>query len=142
MSPLAGDGREGGIQNILRTIKRRQTLFLFTSALVSGALAVNTIRERIFSPVYQGAFQLQISSPFDEGGSPVAGDGGKLEAIARYKQRIDVPSLIVLLRSPYLISPVATRLGPGVGRCTAACCELSDVVCVVLYWYWTINRVK
>jgi len=111
LSPLAGDSREGGIQNLLRTIKRRQTLFLFTSALVSGALAVNTIRERIFSPVYQGSFQLQISSPFDEGGSPVAGDGGKLEAIARYKQRIDVPSLIVLLRSPYLTSPVATRLG-------------------------------
>ena len=111
VSPLAGESREGGIQNILRTIKRRQTLFLFTSALVSGALAVNTIRERIFSPVYQGSFQLQISSPFDEGGSPVAGDGGKLEAIARYKQRIDVPSLIVLLRSPYLTSPVATRLG-------------------------------
>ena len=111
LSPLAGDSREGGIQSLLRTIKRRQTLFLFTSALVSGALAVNTIRERIFSPVYQGSFQLQISSPFDEGGSPVAGDGGKLEAIARYKQRIDVPSLIVLLRSPYLTSPVATRLG-------------------------------
>ena len=111
LSPLASDNREGGIQNLLRTIKRRQTLFLFTSALVSGALAVNTIRERIFSPVYQGSFQLQISSPFDEGGSPVAGDGGKLEAIARYKQRIDVPSLIVLLRSPYLTSPVATRLG-------------------------------
>jgi len=111
LSPLAGEGREGGIQNLLRTIKRRQTLFLFTAALVSGALAVNTIRERIFSPVYQGTFQLQISSPFEEGGSPVAGDGGKLEAIARYKQRIDVPSLIVLLRSPYLTSPVATRLG-------------------------------
>jgi succinoglycan biosynthesis transport protein ExoP len=110
-SPLAGENNESGIQNLLRTIKRRQTLFLFTSALVSGALALNTIRERIFNPVYQGTFQLQISSPFDESSSPVSGDGGKLEAIARYKQRIDVPSLIVLLRSPYLTSPVATRLG-------------------------------
>lgn len=111
LAPLGAESREGGIQNLLRTIKRRQTLFLLTSALVSGALAINTIRERIFSPVYQGSFQLQISSPFDETGSPVAGDGGKIEAIARYKQRIDVPSLIVLLRSPYLTSPVATRLG-------------------------------
>jgi capsular exopolysaccharide synthesis family protein len=111
LTPLAGESRESGIQNLLRTIKRRQTLFLFTSALVSGALALNTIRERIFSPVYQGSFQLQISSPFDEGSSPVTGDGGKIEAIARYKQRIDVPSLMVLLKSPYLTSPVATRLG-------------------------------
>jgi len=54
---------------------------------------------------------LQISSPFDESNSPVAGDGGKIEAIARYKQKIDVPSLMVLLRSPFLTSPVATRLG-------------------------------
>jgi len=111
LTPLAGEAKESGIQNLLRTIKRRQTLFLFTSALVSGALAINTIRERIFSPVYQGSFQLQITSPFDDGNSPVAGDGGKIEAIARYKQRIDVPSLMVLLKSPYLTSPVATRLG-------------------------------
>lgn len=110
-SPLSADSGENGIQNLLRTIKRRQSLFLFTSALVSGALALNTIRERIFSPIYQGSFQLQITSPFDESNSPVAGDGGKIEAIARYKQRIDVPSLMVLLRSPYLTSPVATRLG-------------------------------
>ena len=111
LSPFSGEIKESGIKTLLRTIKRRQTLFLFTSALVSGALALNTIRERIFSPVYQGSFMLQISSPFDESGSPVAGDGGKLEAVARYKQKIDVPSLMVLLRSPYLTSPVATRLG-------------------------------
>jgi uncharacterized protein involved in exopolysaccharide biosynthesis len=111
LSPFSGEIKESGIKSLLRTIKRRQSLFLFTSALVSGALALNTIRERIFSPVYQGSFMLQISSPFDESGSPVAGDGGKLEAVARYKQKIDVPSLMVLLRSPYLTSPVATRLG-------------------------------
>ncbi len=111
LSPFSGESKESGIQNLLRTIKRRQNLFLFTSALVSGALALNTIRERIFSPVYQGSFMLQISSPFDESNSPVAGDGGKIEAIARYKQKIDVPSLMVLLRSPFLTSPVATRLG-------------------------------
>jgi capsular exopolysaccharide synthesis family protein len=111
LSPFSGESKESGIQNLLRTIKRRQTLFLFTSALVSGALALNTIRERIFSPVYQGSFMLQISSPFDESNSPVAGDGGKIEAVARYKQKIDVPSLMVLLRSPFLTSPVATRLG-------------------------------
>ena len=111
LSPFSGESKESGIQSLLRTIKRRQTLFLFTSALVSGALALNTIRERIFSPVYQGSFMLQISSPFDESNSPVAGDGGKIEAIARYKQKIDVPSLMVLLRSPFLTSPVATRLG-------------------------------
>jgi len=138
LAPLAGENRESGIQSLLRTIKRRQTLFLFTSALVSGALAINTIRERIFNPVYEGSFQLQISSPFDESGSPVAGDGGKLEAIARYKPRIDVPSLMVLLQSPYLVSPVATRLGLSneevIKNLTMATAGVQNVIQVNLRW--------
>jgi len=138
LAPLAGENRESGIQSLLRTIKRRQTLFLFTSALVSGALAINTIRERIFNPVYEGSFQLQITSPFDESGSPVAGDGGKIEAIARYKQRIDVPSLMVLLQSPYLVSPVATRLGLSneevIKNLTMATAGVQNVIQVNLRW--------
>ena len=138
LAPLAGENRESGIQSLLRTIKRRQNLFLFTSALVSGALAINTIRERIFNPVYEGSFQLQITSPFDESGSPVAGDGGKIEAIARYKQRIDVPSLMVLLQSPYLVSPVATRLGLSneevIKNLTMATAGVQNVIQVNLRW--------
>ena len=110
-SPLAsaeGDGG-GGIKGLIRTIKRRQGVFLLTFSLVTGALALETLRQRIFSPVYEGGFQIQISNPFE---SAVSGVGeNKLENIARQAPKNDVPSLIVLMRSPRLIKPVADRMG-------------------------------
>jgi len=48
----------------MRTLKRRQGVFLFTFAVVTGAMAVDTLRQRIFNPVYEGGFQIQISNPF------------------------------------------------------------------------------
>ena len=67
------------------------------------------MRQRIFAPVYEGGFQIQISNPFE---SAVSGFGeNKLESIARQAPKNDVPSLIVLMRSPLLIKPVADRTG-------------------------------
>jgi len=110
-SPLAsaeGSGG-GGIKGLIRTVKRRQGVFLFTFALVTGALALDTLRQRIFSPIYEGGFQIQISNPFE---AAVSGGGEtKLENIARQETKNDVPSLIVLMRSPLLVKPVADRMG-------------------------------
>jgi capsular exopolysaccharide synthesis family protein len=110
-SPLAsaeGSGG-GGIKGLIRTVKRRQGVFLFTFALVTGALALDTLRQRIFSPIYEGGFQIQISNPFE---AAVSGVGEtKLENIARQETKNDVPSLIVLMRSPLLVKPVADRMG-------------------------------
>jgi hypothetical protein len=76
---------------------------------VTGALALDTLRQRIFSPVYEGGFQIQISNPFE---MAVSGVGeSKLESIARQAPVNDVPSLIVLMRSPLLVRPVADRMG-------------------------------
>ena len=110
-SPLASaeGGGDGGLKGLVRTVKRRQGVFLFTFALVSGAMALDTLRQRIFAPVYEGGFQIQISNPFE---SAVSGLGeNKLETIARQAPKNDVPSLIVLMRSPLLIKPVADRAG-------------------------------
>ncbi|MCS5697523.1 polysaccharide biosynthesis tyrosine autokinase [Cyanobium sp. FGCU-52] len=96
---------------MLRTIKRRQGIFLFTFGLVTGILALNTLRQRIFSPVYEGGFQLQIANPFETSGG---GGSGPVEAIARSTVKNDVPSLIVLMRSPLLIRPVALKQGVAV----------------------------
>ncbi|KEF42952.1 MAG: hypothetical protein ER33_03540 [Cyanobium sp. CACIAM 14] len=99
----------GGLGGLVRTIRRRQTVFLLTFAVVTGALAINTLRQRIFSPVYQGGFQMQISNPFEDKNG--GGGGGSVEAIARTPLKPDVPSLIVLMRSPLLLGPVAQRQG-------------------------------
>ncbi|MFM7362477.1 MAG: hypothetical protein ACKO25_11785, partial [Cyanobium sp.] len=109
-SPLASEERgSNGVAGLFRTIKRRQGLFLLTASLVTGAMAVNTLRERIFSPVYEGGFQMQISNPLEDK-SGVTGTGS-IESIARSNPKPDVPSLIVLLRSPLLLRPLAEKQG-------------------------------
>ena len=81
----------GGLKGIVRTIKRRQGVFLFSFGLVTGALALDTLRQRIFSPVYSGGFQIQISNPFE---TAVSGGGeNKLETIARQTPKADVPKI-------------------------------------------------
>ena len=111
-SPLAPEdnGSSGGIRGLIRTLKRRQGVFLFTFAVVTGAMAVDTLRQRIFNPVYAGGFQIQISNPFEQAISPLGAES-KLESVARTAPKTDVPSLIVLMRSPLLIKPVADRMG-------------------------------
>lgn len=112
-SPLSptGEGQSGsgGLGGLVRTVKRRQSVFLITFAVVTGVLAINTLRQRIFNPVFQGGFQMQITNPFDNSG--VGGGGGSVESIARSEVKADVPSLIVLMRSPLLLGPVAQRQG-------------------------------
>jgi succinoglycan biosynthesis transport protein ExoP len=97
---------------LLRTVRRRQGLFLLVFSAVSAALALNTLRERLLAPVYQGGFQIQISNPFEARG-PASNQtsSGALETIARKDSSVDVPSVIVLLRSPLLIAPVAEKQG-------------------------------
>jgi len=116
LSPLAGGG-EGdgstGFRWIFRTVKRRQGLFLFTFALVTSALAINSIRQRIFSPIFEGKFLMQISNPFETTGG---GGGGTVESIARATPQANVPNLIVLLRSPLLLRPIAESHGVAIGQ--------------------------
>jgi succinoglycan biosynthesis transport protein ExoP len=114
MSPQVDD-QGSGISGLLRTIKRRQGIFVFTFVLVSGALAVDTIRQRIFSPVYQGGFQMQISSPFDSGRrlSGSSGDGTVGEIAATIPEP-DIPSLVVLLRSPWLLRDLSDKQGVSI----------------------------
>ena len=115
-SPLATDEQSrSGIAGLLRTIKRRQGLFFLTAGLVSGAMALNTLRERFYSPVYQGGFQMQISNPLEENTGSRDRDAGSIESIARTNVKSDVPSLIELLRSPLLLRPLAEKQGVPVG---------------------------
>ena len=108
-SMAADDGASNGI-NILRTLKRRQTVFIFIFALVTTGLALDTIRQRIFSPIYQGNFQLQITNPFETSVTTEVGEQAGKIAGTRAPE-YDIPSLIILMRSPLLIQPVARSQG-------------------------------
>ena len=120
-SPLSQSGESGGefnLSTLLRTLKRRQGLFLLTFALVTGALAINTLRERWFFPVYQGGFQIQVRNPFESrSGSGYQNQSeGTVGAIARTNFNADTNSLTVLLRSPLLIRPLAEKQGVSMNQ--------------------------
>ena len=141
LGPSLEDRSSGGVSGLVRTVKRRQGLFLFVFALVTGALAVDTLRQRIFSPVYQGGFQMQISNPFDENRkSQIDSNGGTVEQIARSSVQNDVPSLVVLLRSPLLIKGLAEKNGVGMNEVinnlsiAPASGDVQNVLNVTLRW--------
>jgi len=108
-SPLGADSSGGGFGGIIRTIKRRQGIFLFSAALISGLMALNTLRERKFNPVFSGNFILQIESPLER--NEISGEG-KIAALAtRQEIQNNIPALKAILRSPLVIAPVAERMG-------------------------------
>ena len=143
-SPLAlsQEGTNSDFVGLIRTLKRRQGVFLFTFAVVTGALAINTLRQRIFSPIYEGGFQMQISNPFESRGESRGPNSasGAVEQIARSNFTSDVPSLVVLLRSPLLIRPLAEKEGVGVGELiknlsiTTASTNVENVLNISLRW--------
>lgn len=109
VSPLASDSSERGFGGILRTLKRRQGIFIFTSALISSLWALNTLRELKFNPTYSGYFNLQIESAIDQD-NVLAGEG-KIETLARAKTKSNIPALRAILTSPLVVAPVAERMG-------------------------------
>jgi capsular exopolysaccharide synthesis family protein len=73
-------------------------------------LALNTLRERRFNPVFSGDFILQIESAIPD--EQVLDTPGKIGTLARAKQKpSDIPALRAILRSPLVIAPVAERMG-------------------------------
>lgn len=109
LSPLGTDTSGGGIGGLLRTLKRRQGIFIASTALISGLLAAQTFIERRFNPVFAGNFTLQIeSSLFDD---QVLGAEGKIATLARSRVRNNIPALSAILSSPLVIAPVAEKMG-------------------------------
>ena len=103
-----------GLGQLVRTVKRRQGAFVLTFIVVSSLLTANTLRQRLFAPVYEGGFEMQIVNPFEMNGAAIdrgsgGGDSGLVETIARGGNRNDLPNMVRLLRSPLLIAPVADQ---------------------------------
>ena len=114
---------EGGVnlREIWRAVRRRKRLALVTAATVTLLAAVQAVHKRIYSPVYQGGFQLLISDPIggSGGSSTDAGAGGdqgdSFRALALNRTSTDLPTLFEVLRSPLLLEPVARRHGLSAG---------------------------
>ncbi len=111
LSPFTStESNQGGFAGLIRTIKRRQGIFLITSAVISGLFALNTWRELKFNPVYAGDFILQIEPAILD--DQVLGAEGKIATVARARAKTNnIPALRAILRSPFVINPVAERMG-------------------------------
>ena len=102
-----------------RAIKRRKKLVGVTAVTVVILAALHTGYQRLFQPVYKGGFLLLISNPINSDRS--GGGGGEAVSnplfgdLARNSTRIDIPTLISLLKSPYMLDPLAQRLGVSSG---------------------------
>ncbi len=114
-SLLQVDGSdEIDLRELWRALKRRKKLVGVTAAGVIALTCVVTAYQRIFRPVYQGSFALLITDPIssDSGnnsGSSSGLNGSMFEELARNTTSNDLPTLIELLQSPLLLSPIAER---------------------------------
>jgi capsular exopolysaccharide synthesis family protein len=98
-----------GFQKLLRTLRRRQSLFLFVFGLTTVVLAANTLRQRILNPVYVGGFRLLVFDPLNPSGNTPSGVSSAVENVARSTINANIPSLIELLGSPLLLDPIAKQ---------------------------------
>ena len=109
----ADNNDEIDVRELWRALRRRKNLVGVTAAGVLALSGLNTAYQRIFRPVYKGSFALLITDPLNnESGNRAAAaalDGGMFEELARNTTSNDIPTLIELLQSPLLLSPIAQR---------------------------------
>jgi capsular exopolysaccharide synthesis family protein len=104
----AGDG----VSSLLQTLRRRRQLALITAVSVSAGLGLWSLGQRLFHPVYEGRFEMQIANPLEpgrNGGTAGSGGGGSgvVEAIARSGSGTNLANMVRLLGSPLVIGAVA-----------------------------------
>lgn len=93
--------------NLIRIIKIRKRVIIFSSTTIFLLITFITIFERIFNPTYEAKFSLLISDPFKK--SELASANSSLnnpilESIGVSSQNKDIPTIIEFLKSPNLLS--------------------------------------
>ena len=97
------------LRDLWRALQRRKKLVAVTAGAVFLLAALFTSYQRIFRPVYEGAFSLLITDPISNEGGGGSGmgnvEGTMFEQLARNTTSNDIPTLIEVLQSPVLLSP-------------------------------------
>ena len=104
---------EINLRELWRALQRRKKLVAVTAGSVILITALFTTYQRLFRPVYQGAFSLLITDPISSearGGRNMGQlSGSMFEQLARNTTNADIPTLIEVLKSPLLLQPVAEQ---------------------------------
>ena len=94
------------LSEILTFWLRRRKLIITISSILFIFSIVSISYRRIFFPIYKGYFLLLINDPIDDSKfkrRPTS----QIEELANNVTQNDLPTLINLLKSPYILKPVA-----------------------------------
>ena len=105
------ESEEVDLSEIWRAIKRRKRLVAITAGTIVAASLAVTLHQRIFSPVFQGSFDLLITDPVTDQTQRGMGDGTNtiFDQLAKNNSSADIPTLIEVLKSPALLDPIARK---------------------------------
>lgn len=124
------------LEDLLRILRRRQRIAATVFAVILGATALVTLRQRIFAPVYSGSFRLMVSEPMARAIDPE----NNASQLADLRPSADLPNLLEVLSSPMLLTPLAEKLqvdpdqllgGVAVNQPSA---DANGVIQVNLFW--------
>ncbi len=102
------------LKEILNILNRRKKILILVTISVFSISLIYTVYKRIYSPIYKGVFSILVEDPinssnnnkFQGSQNPLS---NSLETFALGRGVSDVPTLIVLLKSPNLLRPVSER---------------------------------
>lgn len=130
-----------GQPQLVRAIRRRQSLFVLVTLTSFAVMAVNLARERIFSPSYTGGFQLLLNDPVGDSSKQGTPSGtSELAEVANLTTNARIPDLVQVLRSPAMLEPLAARLKINAAqidsnlRIAPPTEDVKDVLLVTLNW--------
>ena len=110
-NPFDADNEEFDLTEFINIFRRRKKIIIVVGFIVLGLSAVLTTYKRIFRPTYSGSFKLLISDPISKGKN--SGGSGFSSAlvlnIANNSTVNDEPTLIALLKSPFVLQPIADQ---------------------------------
>ena len=95
------------INRIFETLKRRKRILFSVAFFIFSLGALNTINQRIKNPIFKGDFSLLISDPIQNGTS--FSQDGLLGRALGGDQKIEISTLIEVLKSPALLSEIASK---------------------------------
>jgi polysaccharide biosynthesis transport protein len=129
----ASDGLS--LRELMQILRRRQLWFGVTFGVCLTAVGFVTLRQWLFSPMYQGTFRLLVQDPLSDTRSST----GRLDDLALQSSSVDAPNLIDVLTSPMLLNPLAKKLNLPEGSLgdkvtVSRRDDKSDVLDVSLLW--------
>lgn len=101
------------LREVWKSIVRKKKIVIFTTSIIFFIGAFNTIKNRIYNPIYTGSFLLLINDPINAStGAGISKAPSSLSFysnIANSTTNNDVPTLVTFLKSPYLISDLSEK---------------------------------